>query len=105
MTLGVPRSRTLGGPHPIWARLVCHHPELTYRPSGSGMVSVAYSGEPALIETLGYIPLFFKTRIADIIICDDASADATFDPGQLGSRRCRDPPVRNLTHEGPRLRQ
>jgi 2-polyprenyl-3-methyl-5-hydroxy-6-metoxy-1,4-benzoquinol methylase len=47
-----------------------------------GVVVVAYNAESTLLRTLERIPQDFRPRIAEILICDDASQDATFDLGR-----------------------
>ncbi len=46
-----------------------------------GVVVVAYNAESTLLNTLDRIPLDFRKRIEEIIICDDASGDRTFEYG------------------------
>ncbi len=47
-----------------------------------GIAVVAYNAESTLVGTLNRIPAEFRSRIAEIIICDDASHDATFELAQ-----------------------
>ena len=46
-----------------------------------GVVVVAYNAESTLRETLDRIPPDFRDRIEEVIICDDASGDLTFEHG------------------------
>jgi hypothetical protein len=57
------------------------------RPSmGIGIAVVAYNAESTLVRTLDRVPSDFRSRISEIIICDDASHDATFDMAQGWAR-------------------
>lgn len=47
-----------------------------------GIAVVAYNAESTLVKTLDRIPQAFRQRIAEIIICDDASGDDTFQLGR-----------------------
>ena len=47
-----------------------------------GIAVVAYNAESTLLQTLDRIPADFRPRIAEIIICDDASHDDTFEHGR-----------------------
>ena len=47
-----------------------------------GIAVVAYNAESTLVGTLDRIPAEFRSRISEIIICDDASHDATFEMAQ-----------------------
>ena len=47
-----------------------------------GIAVVAYNAESTLVGTLDRIPAEFRSRISEIIICDDASHDATFEIAQ-----------------------
>ena len=47
-----------------------------------GIVVVAYNAEPTLVQTLDRIPADFRQRVEEIIICDDASHDGTFELGR-----------------------
>jgi 2-polyprenyl-3-methyl-5-hydroxy-6-metoxy-1,4-benzoquinol methylase len=58
-----------GGPAP---ELAPHQPRI-------GILVVAYNAEGTLAATLDRIPLGFRHKIDEILICDDASADRTSD--------------------------
>jgi glycosyltransferase involved in cell wall biosynthesis len=44
-----------------------------------GIVVVAYNAESTLTAVLDRIPVDFRSRIADVVVCDDASSDATYE--------------------------
>jgi 2-polyprenyl-3-methyl-5-hydroxy-6-metoxy-1,4-benzoquinol methylase len=46
-----------------------------------GILVVAYNAESTLAAMLDRIPADFRTKIDEVIICDDASSDATYDVG------------------------
>jgi 2-polyprenyl-3-methyl-5-hydroxy-6-metoxy-1,4-benzoquinol methylase len=46
-----------------------------------GILVVAYNAETTLAATLDRIPADFRAKIDQLIICDDASSDATYDLG------------------------
>ena len=46
-----------------------------------GVLVVAYNAESTLAATLDRIPGDFRAKIDELIICDDASSDATRDVG------------------------
>jgi 2-polyprenyl-3-methyl-5-hydroxy-6-metoxy-1,4-benzoquinol methylase len=46
-----------------------------------GVLVVAYNAESTLAATLDRIPADFRAKIDELIICDDASSDATYDVG------------------------
>lgn len=56
-----------------------------------GVLVVAYNAEPTLEATLDRIPLSFRDRIDELIVCDDASHDDTFLRGQRWARRADTP--------------
>lgn len=47
-----------------------------------GIIVVAYNAASTLVKTLNRIPQKFHEKISEIIICDDASNDSTFDLGR-----------------------
>lgn len=59
-----------------------------------GIVVVAYNAEGTLVETLDRIPPAFRPRIDEVLICDDASHDDTFEYGLRWAGRDDTP----LTH-------
>ena len=63
-----------------------------------GIVVVAYNAESTLRETLDRIPLDFRSRIDEIIICDDASNDLTFEYGREWAARADTPRTIVLRH-------
>ncbi|GGL87006.1 bifunctional glycosyltransferase/class I SAM-dependent methyltransferase [Nakamurella endophytica] len=63
-----------------------------------GIVVVAYNAATTLLETLDRIPVDFRSRIAEVIVCDDASRDNTFELGRLWAERPETPPTTVLRH-------
>jgi len=59
-----------------------------------GIVVVAYNAERTLLKTLDRIPPDFRSRIDEVLVCDDASHDDTFEYGQRWAGRDDTP----LTH-------
>ena len=63
-----------------------------------GIVVLAYNAESTLLSTLDRIPVDFRPRIAEIIICDDASHDDTFELGRRWAARADAPKTHVLRH-------
>ena len=63
-----------------------------------GIVVVAYNAESTLVKTLDRIPRGFRDRISEIIICDDASGDDTFDHGQRWASQVDSPDTYVIRH-------
>lgn len=63
-----------------------------------GIVVVAYNAESTLVQTLDRIPSDFYHQIEEVIICDDASHDATFDHGRQWAIRPDTPKTHVLRH-------
>ncbi len=63
-----------------------------------GIAVVAYNAESTLLRTLDRIPVDFRSRIDEIIICDDASHDDTFEHGRLWASRPDTPKTHVLRH-------
>jgi len=63
-----------------------------------GIVVVAYNAHSTLLSTLDRIPLGFRSRIDEIIICDDASHDDTFQLGRSWATRPDTPLTHVLRH-------
>ncbi|GAA4917410.1 bifunctional glycosyltransferase/class I SAM-dependent methyltransferase [Streptomyces coeruleoprunus] len=63
-----------------------------------GILVVAYNAESTLEKTLDRIPAEFGPRIAEILILDDASQDATFAAGCRWSQRPGRPPTVVMRH-------
>ena len=63
-----------------------------------GIVVVAYNAESTLLRTLDRIPFDFRARIDEIIICDDASHDDTFQLGRFWAARPDTPRTHVLRH-------
>jgi SAM-dependent methyltransferase len=59
---------------------------------------VAYNAESTLVKTLDRIPREFRDRISEIIICDDASSDDTFDRGQRWASQVGSPDTYVIRH-------
>jgi glycosyltransferase involved in cell wall biosynthesis/2-polyprenyl-3-methyl-5-hydroxy-6-metoxy-1,4-benzoquinol methylase len=62
------------------------------------IVVVAYNAESTLSKTLDRIPVDFRRRIDEIIICDDASQDGTFEDGVVWANRTDTPRTHVLRH-------
>ncbi|PRH80806.1 glycosyltransferase/methyltransferase [Streptomyces solincola] len=63
-----------------------------------GVLVVAYNAETTLERTLDRIPADFRPRIAEILILDDASSDATFTAGTRWSQLDGMPPTVVMRH-------
>ncbi|MFF3321986.1 methyltransferase domain-containing protein [Streptomyces sp. NPDC002889] len=63
-----------------------------------GILVVAYNAESTLEKTLDRIPKDFRTRIAEILILDDASNDETFTAGCRWSQLAGMPPTVVMRH-------
>ena len=63
-----------------------------------GVLVVAYNAEATLEKTLGRIPLEFRSRIAEILVMDDASHDSTFLAGWRWSQEEGAPPTLVMRH-------
>jgi glycosyltransferase involved in cell wall biosynthesis/2-polyprenyl-3-methyl-5-hydroxy-6-metoxy-1,4-benzoquinol methylase len=58
-----------------------------------GILIVAYNAANTLVEVLDRIPRDFRSRVAGILVSDDASADATFEIGRTYAAENLDVPV------------
>jgi len=63
-----------------------------------GIVVVAYNAASTLLTTLDRIPHDFRSRIAEVIVCDDASHDDTFDLGREWAARPDSPTTHVIRH-------
>jgi glycosyltransferase involved in cell wall biosynthesis len=63
-----------------------------------GILVVAYNAESTLRATLDRVPVGFRERIAEIIVLDDASNDATFDHGKAWAERADTPRTLVVRH-------
>lgn len=63
-----------------------------------GVVVVAYNAESTLAKTLDRIPAGFAARIEEVIICDDASGDETFEHGRAWASRADTPKTTVIRH-------
>lgn len=63
-----------------------------------GIVVVAYNAASTLTKTLDRIPPEFRDRVAELIICDDASYDDTLRLGRLWAARPDTPSTHVLHH-------
>jgi 2-polyprenyl-3-methyl-5-hydroxy-6-metoxy-1,4-benzoquinol methylase len=63
-----------------------------------GIIVVAYNAAATLAATLERIPHDFRHRITEVIVCDDASQDNTFELGQEWASRPDSPPTRVIRH-------
>ena len=63
-----------------------------------GIVVVAYNAGSTLVKTLERIPPVVSRRVAEVIVCDDASHDDTFDLGRSWAMRGDTPNTHLLRH-------
>jgi len=63
-----------------------------------GIVVVAYNAESTLRQTLDRIPIGFRHRIDEVIVCDDASQDCTFEYGREWAARQDTPRTTVIRH-------
>jgi 2-polyprenyl-3-methyl-5-hydroxy-6-metoxy-1,4-benzoquinol methylase len=63
-----------------------------------GIVVVAYNAASTLLSTLDRIPQDFRGRIAEVIVCDDASHDDTFELGLEWAARPDTPTTHVIRH-------
>ena len=63
-----------------------------------GILVVAYNAASTLSATLDRIPVDFRSRIAEVIILDDASHDDTVSYGQSWAQRADTPPTLVIRH-------
>ena len=63
-----------------------------------GILVVAYNAESTLVATLDRVPAYFRERIAEVIVLDDASHDDTFARGQAWAQRLDTPPTLVVRH-------
>lgn len=63
-----------------------------------GIVVVAYNAAPTLLATLNRIPSDFRRCIDEVIVCDDASHDDTFELGKQWGARRDTPPTHVIRH-------
>jgi glycosyltransferase involved in cell wall biosynthesis/SAM-dependent methyltransferase len=63
-----------------------------------GVLVVAYNAGSTLETTLDRIPLEFRSRIAEVIVLDDASHDETFTLGRSWAERTDTPPTLVVRH-------
>ena len=47
-----------------------------------GIVVVAYNAAPTLTSVLDRLPASFRSRVAEVVVCDDASSDCTYAVGK-----------------------
>jgi 2-polyprenyl-3-methyl-5-hydroxy-6-metoxy-1,4-benzoquinol methylase len=64
-----------------------------------GIVVVAYNAASTLASVLDRVPKSFRSRIADIFVCDDASEDATYLVGLGYKQVAPDLPLTVIRHE------
>src|SRR6266545_1328150 len=62
-----------------------------------GVLVVAYNAASTLAAVLDRLPGGFRARVADVLVCDDASSDATYDVGLEYQRHC-DLPLTVIRH-------
>lgn len=53
-----------------------------------GVVIVAYNAASTLAEVLDRIPASFRRRVAEVVVCDDASSDCTYTVGLEYQKAC-----------------
>jgi glycosyltransferase involved in cell wall biosynthesis len=63
-----------------------------------GIIVVAYNAASTLAQVLDRIPEQFVPQISDVLVCDDASSDATFLVG-LGYQQVSELPITLIRHE------
>jgi 2-polyprenyl-3-methyl-5-hydroxy-6-metoxy-1,4-benzoquinol methylase len=63
-----------------------------------GIMVVAYNAASTLLTTLDRIPHNFRSRIAEVIVCDDASRDDTFELGREWAGRPDAPTTHVIRH-------
>lgn len=63
-----------------------------------GILIVAYNAATTLTATLDRIPLGFRSRVAEVLILDDASRDETFRHGLSWAQRPDTPPTVVIRH-------
>lgn len=64
-----------------------------------GILVVAYNAVSTLVDTLDRIPVDFRSRISEVLVCDDASPDNTYLLG-LGYQKANpDMPITVIKHE------
>ncbi|MGA3155835.1 MAG: glycosyltransferase family 2 protein, partial [Streptosporangiaceae bacterium] len=63
-----------------------------------GILVVAYNAESTLRATLDRVPGDFRERIAEVIVLDDASHDATFAQGQAWAEQPGSPSTLVMRH-------
>jgi 2-polyprenyl-3-methyl-5-hydroxy-6-metoxy-1,4-benzoquinol methylase len=68
------------------------------RPPRIGILVVAYNAASTLSATLDRIPVDFRSRIAEVMILDDASHDDTFAYGQTWAQRPDTPKTLVIRH-------
>jgi 2-polyprenyl-3-methyl-5-hydroxy-6-metoxy-1,4-benzoquinol methylase len=59
---------------------------------------VAYNAEATLLKTLDRVPVDFRRRVHEILVCDDASHDNTFELGRRWATRPDTPRTHVLRH-------
>src|SRR4051794_37409102 len=67
-------------------------------PKRIGVIVVAYNAAATLAQVLDRIPRWFVPEISDVLVCDDASQDATFLVG-LGYQQLTDLPLTVIRRE------
>jgi glycosyltransferase involved in cell wall biosynthesis len=63
-----------------------------------GILVVAYNAESTLASVLDRVPKEFRSRIAEVLVCDDASADSTYLVGLGYKQTVDDLPLRIIRH-------
>ena len=64
-----------------------------------GVLVVAYNAASTLAQTLDRIPTEFRSQIAEVFVCDDASPDRTYLVGLGYQKTQRDLPISVIRHE------
>src|SRR6478672_13681896 len=64
-----------------------------------GILVVAYNAAGTLADTLDRIPSDFRSRIAEVFVCDDASADDTYLVGLEYQAATQDLPITVIRHK------
>jgi 2-polyprenyl-3-methyl-5-hydroxy-6-metoxy-1,4-benzoquinol methylase len=83
--------------------LTARSPAVEHRPFGRepriGILVVAYNAAGTLTDTLDRIPVSFRDRIAEVFVCDDASADDTYLVGLGYQQATGDLPITVIRHK------
>jgi SAM-dependent methyltransferase len=68
------------------------------KPLRIGILVVAYNAESTLASVLDRVPKSFRSRISEVLVCDDASADSTYLVGLGYKQTVDDLPLKVIRH-------